>query len=289
MKRRVLPKTLPKQTPIDPAEREYFRKLKIYANAWGRLVKEELAKILAGLKDTAKTETPPTIAAESRTDSVAHMDANIEKEIAKMFASVQQALMKLFPDSLLRKWADQMVSHVNQTSKGNTTRLGKAVDLEVEPLMKDGKLNPYFKNVIDENVGLIRSISTAKIPAFKNYLVNAITNDSHNTDFWEGIQKYVDNATFSVKSHAKLIARDQVSKLNGKLNQYRQQQLGGTRYTWRTSEDERVREDHKKLDGKVFKWTNPPVVDRRTGRRGHPGYDFQCRCTAEMVLEDVVD
>lgn len=75
---------------------------------------------------------------------------------------------------------------------------------------------------------------------------------------------------------AELIARDQTLKLAGQLQQARQTQAGIRRYVWTTSEDERVRPDHAKLDGTVQSWDAPPIVDSRTGRRAHPGGDFQC-------------
>lgn len=88
------------------------------------------------------------------------------------------------------------------------------------------------------------------------------------------------------RRRAELIARDQTLKLAGQLQKHRQTQAGIARYTWTTSDDERVREDHADLDGQVFSWDDPPVVDQRTGRREHPGGDYQCRCTADPYLED---
>lgn len=85
---------------------------------------------------------------------------------------------------------------------------------------------------------------------------------------------------------AELWARDQTLKLAGQIQQSRQVGAGITQYVWRTSEDERVREDHMDLDGTIQSWKEPPVVDTRTERRAHPGGDFQCRCTAEPILPD---
>lgn len=87
-------------------------------------------------------------------------------------------------------------------------------------------------------------------------------------------------------SRAVLTARDQTLKLYGQIQQERQQNARITRYVWTTSLDERVRPDHAELDGTVQSWSDPPIVDRRTGRRGHPGFDFQCRCTAVPVLDE---
>lgn len=81
---------------------------------------------------------------------------------------------------------------------------------------------------------------------------------------------------------AELIARDQTLKLSGQLQEERQTQAGIRRYVWTTSGDERVREDHADLDGRVFSWDDPPITNAsevargRPARRGHPGSDFQC-------------
>jgi SPP1 gp7 family putative phage head morphogenesis protein len=53
---------------------------------------------------------------------------------------------------------------------------------------------------------------------------------------------------------------------------------------WSTSHDRRVRDSHKELNGRVFTWDNPPIVDPARGRRAHPGQDYGCRCVAVPVM-----
>jgi SPP1 gp7 family putative phage head morphogenesis protein len=60
------------------------------------------------------------------------------------------------------------------------------------------------------------------------------------------------------RRRAKLIARDQTSKLNASLTRLRQQELGVEEYIWQTAGDERVRPTHRAHDGKRFFWDNPP-------------------------------
>jgi SPP1 gp7 family putative phage head morphogenesis protein len=103
----------------------------------------------------------------------------------------------------------------------------------------------------------------------------------------EEIRKQLQERLGIEKRRAQLIARDQTLKLAGQLAEARQTQAGIRRYVWTTSADERVRPDHADLDGRTFEWAEPPIVDKRTGRRGHPGEDFQCRCTADPVLDDL--
>lgn len=85
------------------------------------------------------------------------------------------------------------------------------------------------------------------------------------------------------ESRAALIARDQISKLNGDLTRERQTDLGIKAYTWRTSGDERVRPSHQANNGKTFMWNDPPA------ETGHPGEDYQCRCHPEPILADLLD
>ncbi|MBZ5673700.1 MAG: minor capsid protein [Acidobacteriia bacterium] len=84
---------------------------------------------------------------------------------------------------------------------------------------------------------------------------------------------------------AKFLARQETSLLMSKFQQTRYQDIGIRRYRWSTSHDERVRHDHKVLDGKVFSWDDPPITDRETGARNNPGEDFNCRCIAVALVE----
>lgn len=83
------------------------------------------------------------------------------------------------------------------------------------------------------------------------------------------------------EEHAAFVARDQVGKLNGQSNAARQQALGLTRFTWRTSGDERVREEHAERDGEVYSYDDPPDGEL-------PGEPINCRCSAEPIFDDIL-
>src|SRR5690606_34743449 len=71
------------------------------------------------------------------------------------------------------------------------------------------------------------------------------------------------------KSRAMCIARTEVARTKANLQQARALAIGSTQYVWRTSGDGDVRPDHKKLNGQVFSWSNPPIADERSGARAH--------------------
>lgn len=273
--------------PLNSIEREYLRYLNTYANTYTKLLREGLKDLMPGLKETAGDELP-------RVDAW-RMDENIEDRIRQLMESIEKQLNIMFPNALLRRWILSMIGKTNRLNKkGIQKQVNKSYRQkykgeevpDFEPLMRDGKLSPYFQNIVEENIGLIRSIKEGKETLFKNKLVSLITGDAKATTISEAISKYIDET----KGHPATIARDQIGKLNGQLNEYRQQQLGGKKYIWHNSHDSRVsgnpggkypkaKPSHWEREGKTYLWSKPP-------KGGHPGQRINCRCWAEMIVED---
>lgn len=83
---------------------------------------------------------------------------------------------------------------------------------------------------------------------------------------------------------ARLIARDQTVKYNASVRQAQARAAGITQYRWVCVRDEATRPWHKRLDGRVFRYDDPPVTNPQ-GDRNNPGEDYQCRCQDEPVIE----
>lgn len=132
----------------------------------------------------------------------------------------------------------------------------------------------------DENVALIKSLADDKVAR-----VHKVLTEAGVSTRVEVIAKRITAETGATASRAALIARDQVLSLNAQVTQARHVAAGVTEYVWRASRDERVREGHRALDGTRQKYSEPPIVDEKSGRRENPGQDFQCRCTAEPWIE----
>lgn len=87
------------------------------------------------------------------------------------------------------------------------------------------------------------------------------------------------------QSKARFLARQETGLFMSKFRQQRFGEAGVKRYRWNATRDSKTRHDHRKLNGQIFYYSQPPVVDSATGRRANPGEDFNCRCVDEPVLE----
>lgn len=125
-----------------------------------------------------------------------------------------------------------------------------------------------------QNLSLITEMQTARITRLKGVVTQAVGSATRSTE----IEAQVREALGVGRGRAKLIARDQIAKLNGNLTQVRQEASGVDEYIWSTSLDERVRPSHRSKEGKRFRWDSPP------SDTGHPGHDYQCRCVALPIL-----
>lgn len=88
---------------------------------------------------------------------------------------------------------------------------------------------------------------------------------------------------------ARFIAENETSLAVSNFRELKYRALGSEQYVWSTSGDGKVRDDpsgndHRYLNERTFSWSNPPIVDHATGRRRHPGCDYNCRCVARPIL-----
>jgi len=261
--KRAPPKRLPPAALPSGALVAYTRALTELSDEMDAAILDTLAaEGLVPRQDAAEGDAPSSSIVERR--SVAARVERVVKQVLKN----RQLLVRLqeIADATARstrtEWARQMKAAVG-------------VDLpDAEPA-----LAPLFKRFRAENVDLITSLATDKVQR-----VRAILTDAGAGTRVEEIAKAIREGTDATRSRARLIARDQVLKLNAQITQVRHEAAGVTEFIWRTSKDERVRADHEILDGKRFRYDEPPIVDRRRGDRALPGVYFQCRCIAEPVI-----
>lgn len=215
-------------------------------------------------------------AAASRGDSV-RLDAGPGQRVQAIIDAVAARWRAKHPDAEL---ADLATRYGNATSDHNRRELGKQLKamVGVDVFAPEPKLAPRIELFAAENVSLITTMATDTFSQVEKYAVAALRDGARAETLSEDLQERFDVS----ESRAKLIARDQIGKLNGELNQLRQENLGITGFIWRTMQDNRVRDEHAALEGERFDWDAPPA-------EGPPGYPINCRCYAEPDVEGLLD
>lgn len=167
---------------------------------------------------------------------------------------------------------------VEDTNNANKDRfykaMNKAIGINIQTIVQDEGLSDILTATTRSNVGLITSIPDEYFKQIETIVFDGVTRGNKASSMLKQIQK-VGRTT---QKRAKLIARDQTSKLNAALTQQRQINLGVDEYIWRTADDGRVRDSHRAHNGKTFRWDKPPTDT------GHPGQDIQCRCVAQAII-----
>ena len=261
----------------DAPEREYIR----LANQYMKLFKEELEATLPTLKDEYKkdrAEAKKNNEGAFREDSL----GDLMYTINRLFNEIRERITaKSKGFGLRRKLYNLATMNRKLTVKEWKKAIKATLGIDIR---EDYYLGDWYKEAldrwVDDNVNLIVTIPRDTLGRMEEIVYNGWTNGVTTKAITEQIQ----HAYGISKSHARLIARDQTAKLNGQIAQKQQTDAGIEEYIWSTSKDQRVRDSHRKLEGKRFKWSDPPIVDERTGRRCHPGEDYQCRCCALPVF-----
>lgn len=132
-----------------------------------------------------------------------------------------------------------------------------------------------------EQVGLIKSIPVEAAERVHKLTIEGLVSSARA----EEVKRDLLRTTHVTESRATLIARTEVGRASTNLAQARAQHVGSEGYIWRTAEDSDVRRSHRRLNGKFFKWSSPPLCDP-PNYHAHPGCIFNCRCYPEIVLPE---
>jgi SPP1 gp7 family putative phage head morphogenesis protein len=195
----------------------------------------------------------------------------IEKLVEQVRVIFQRRYSKQEAELLAAKYARRSKAF---TAEQIQTQFRKV--LGVDAFATSTVVDELVKVATKENVALITSIPSTYFEEIEKVAYDAVRTGISTEDLADQLF-----ARYEItENRARFIAIDQANKMAGALTKATQENLGITGYVWRTTGDARVRDTHADLEGQTFDWSDPPVIDLK-GRRGHPGYDFRCRCQAE--------
>jgi len=149
--------------------------------------------------------------------------------------------------------------------------------LGVNVLATDPDLQTRLNAFAFRNADLIKDISDKTVKDISVIASQGLTQGKALSE----IESEIQSRFPMTKRRAKTIARDQIATLNGNLTKVRQKSVGIDKYRWSTSGDDRVRDEHRELNGLIFSWDKPPSI-------GNPGDPINCRCSAIPIFDDLL-
>ena len=247
-------------------EQAYQKKLVSYAQSFFRAF-EHKKDIVSAMLDASNLLT----LTKWQGDSIRADDEDTISEIIEQIASETPSIESM------KSYVTTVYSDVNDYNGKQFNKLLESVRVNAYGGQWQGS-NKDMEQWVNENLDLIVSIREETLRKIKSAMRDAVSSSVEAGVRNEVLTKQIQRLAGNTKARARLIARDQIGKANGRMTEYRQRELDIKQYRWRDSGDSRVRPEHAARGGKIFDWDNPPPD-------GHPGIPIQCRCTAQPVID----
>lgn len=266
-------------------ENRYKMKLKSYYKPLIDYVKKFLAEnseqILHGDSSEVRVDAIPG-------NTYAKMVKNMEAWVAAYFPEDPDENTKVY--SGMKESAKELKEFEDREFE---KQLEKSINVSIKeqsewwPSMSENWANTNYK--------LIRSNASAFTDKINMIVERAVANGTTVRDLQAQIQK----ATTGLSDYkCRLLARDQIGKLQGQISQGQMGEIGLNMYIWSTSGDERVRDSHQEMEGLLCRWDDATVYSADGGKTWiprpsgavemHPGQDIQCRCVALAYFPELL-
>lgn len=152
---------------------------------------------------------------------------------------------------------------------------------------------PGFQDLIEQNATYIKTMPLGISKQITALAARENIAGRRGASIVEAIRSAVPEMT---KSHAKLIARTEISKTNAAVQQLRAEEIGLYWYRWFSVEDARVRHSHREMSRHhvYCKYGNDPCPEMlfpnpKVKHEAHeyysPGNIYNCRCIASPVFD----
>lgn len=215
----------------------------------------------------------------------ARQDFNPAEVIALKLGQMLERWASIF-DEGAKVIASKMISATIKRSDRELPKSLKDVSLDLT-LKPSPAFNTYMDAATQEAAALIKRVPGEFIPNVQQDVMRSITQG-------KGLQDLVadlDKREVKVKNWSKNVARDQTRKAYATVNRVRLQEAGVRKFKWiHSGGSNDPRSHHLRrwpagLNGGIFSFEDPPIIDPKTGERGLPGQLPYCGCTFSPVID----
>ena len=197
--------------------------------------------------------------------------------LKKMLGALKNKVSDVFAPNKAERAARQFVKNVNRANRHNLEQQARVKGINL--VATETWVGDFINQKVKDNVGYIKNIENEAYERIEQVVREGVERGSSAKVIRKSILEQVE----ITEGRAKFLAVDQAGSILGQMTAERHQRLGIEKFTWDTSGDERVRDEHRALDGQTFSYDDPPIVN---GRQVLPGEDYRCRCVAIPVFDD---
>lgn len=213
------------------------------------------------------------------------MDASLADLAQKLLERVQAKFTIMF-DNAATSISDRMVKE----TLANSDR-AISVSLKEASQSVTLKMTPRVAQMVDagaaESTALIRSVPSKYLSQVQGDVMRSITNGNGLQDLVPALEKQ----NVKTLNWASNVAKDQTRKVYNNINKARMQDAGVNKFEWihsgGSNKPRKFHLDHAPagLNGGIFDFNNPPIIDENTGERGIPGQLPYCGCTMRPIID----
>lgn len=229
----------------------------------------------SGVYRLSAAQVPPAVRAEAA--SYQMTARKLHEDIQRRLNEIQKSL-----DGMIEKKNIDPETTIRHIDEGFKT---SAKLLEVQPKIDRSRALELATDY-NKNMKLyIKDFSKQSIVSLRE----AVEKNAQEGYRFDKLAEVIRHRYGVTANKAQFLARQETGLFMAKYRKQRFDQAGVRRYRWSTAHDERVRDSHKHLNGRVFAYDQPPITDRSTGARNNPGEDFNCRCVDIPMLEGAAE
>ena len=179
---------------------------------------------------------------------------------------------------------DKEIITIIDDVKGEITKEAKRITV-IEPELTQEQVKEIAKNYTNNMQYYIKGfLKDKRIPKMREKVRLAILNGYREDE----VVKIIQNEIHIEKDKAVFLARNETNIVLAEVKKAMYQDMGFEEYIWHTRMDGKERPLHKLMNGKIYRFDEPPIVDARTGQRGMPAQTYNCRCTFTPIKKDSI-
>ena len=224
------------------------------------IARENLSADVLWAIDTTKAKTAAKAAA-------------INQYLLSQLSDIDKIVNKLVFDEAVKAIMSDLQERVYKNAEQHKIEL---ITPKIDDFMSNeiaqrytNNLNFWIKNWTEEEIIKMRNV------------VGQMAIDGKST---KTIAAYIEKEFGISQRHAKFLARNESAIATSSYLSAKYEAEGFTHFKWETIVDGRERDLHKKLNGTIWRFDNPPVIDDRTGEKGLPSQTYNCRCSFSPVI-----